>query len=137
MISGGQLIVRYAAFAAMATFANILAQMLFFAIYSGRGALLVAIGIGTLIGLVVKFILDKKWIFFDTKTGIHANGVMFLLYSFMGVLTTMVFWVTEIAFALLFEAHFMKYVGAVIGLATGYFIKYHLDRRFVFRRVVA
>lgn len=31
---------------------------------------------------------------------------------------------------------FAKWVGAIMGLGVGYVVKYHLDKRFVFGRVV-
>ncbi len=50
----------------------------------------------------------------------------------MGLVTTMIFWGFEYGFHLIFESKKMRYFGGIIGLAIGYFIKYHLDKRFVF-----
>jgi putative flippase GtrA len=33
-----------------------------------------ALGAGTLVGLVVKYVLDKRWIFFDETRGARAQG---------------------------------------------------------------
>ena len=52
----------------------------------------------------------------------------------MGVVTTLIFWGFEFTFEYLFRTKFMRYLGAVIGLSIGYFIKYNLDRRFVFNQ---
>ena len=38
----------------------------------------------------------------------------------------------EFAFQLLFGTDGMRYLGGVVGLTVGYFIKYRLDKRFVF-----
>ena len=50
----------------------------------------------------------------------------------MGSVTTIIFWCTEYLFHLIFTADFMRYAGAIVGLSIGYYIKYQLDRRFVF-----
>ena len=72
---------------------------------------------GTLTGLIVKYILDKKYIFqFQTKT-IKEDSFKFLLYSFIGVLTTLIFWGFELSFNALFSFDSAKYAGAVIGLS--------------------
>jgi putative flippase GtrA len=57
----------------------------------------------------------------------------FALYTIMGLLTTVVFWGFEWGFHWAFETKEMRYLGGVIGLAIGYLIKYHLDKRFVFK----
>jgi putative flippase GtrA len=58
----------------------------------------VALAAGTLVGLVVKYVLDKRWIFYDETRGARAQGRQFFMYSLMGVATTAIFWVTETAF---------------------------------------
>ena len=50
----------------------------------------------------------------------------------MGVFTSAIFWGTEYAFHLIFAGDFMRYVGGVLGLTIGYYVKYQLDKRFVF-----
>jgi len=62
---------------------------------------------------------------------------LFILYGFMGVFTTLIFWGVEWAFQVLFQTDAMRYVGGAIGLTVGSFIKYHLDKRFVFKQVAA
>jgi putative flippase GtrA len=57
----------------------------------------------------------------------------FILYTAMGVVTTLVFWGFEFGFNSAFQDKNMRYLGALIGLAIGYWAKYHLDKRFVFR----
>ncbi|MFQ6550881.1 GtrA family protein [Aestuariibius insulae] len=123
---------RYTAFAVIATILNLLAQRLSLSIYDGAASVEIAIGVGTLVGLVVKYILDKVWIFDDRRTGTATHAKLFGLYTLMGVATTAVFWGTEYTFWLIWETHLMREVGGVIGLAIGYVIKYPLDKRFVF-----
>ena len=57
------LAIKYAIFAVISIFFNLLFQYLSFLIYSDFGELYVAMFFGTLSGLVVKYILDKKFIF--------------------------------------------------------------------------
>ena len=50
----------------------------------------------------------------------------------MGVVTTAIFWGMELTFNAIDSGNRSRFLGAVLGLAIGYFVKYHLDRRFVF-----
>jgi putative flippase GtrA len=88
---------------------------------------------GTATGLVSKYVLDKFWIFDDRSVQITDNLLKFFLYTLTGALTTSIFWGLETTFALLGDRQSMRYLGAAIGLAIGYFVKFHLDKRFVFR----
>jgi putative flippase GtrA len=87
---------------------------------------------GTLAGLIVKYILDKKFIFYHVVENKKEDAKKFALYSLMGVFTTLIFWGTEITFDTLLQDPNAKYLGAVIGLSIGYIIKYFLDKKFVF-----
>ncbi len=128
------LVLRYAAFAAVATVANLGAQRLVLA-QGETGALLVpAMIVGTAVGLVVKYALDKRWIFFDTASGLRAHSSRFSRYSAMGLITTALFWATEAGFWWVWRTETAREVGAVLGLAVGYGVKYWLDSRFVFNR---
>ena len=57
------------AFAVLATLANLGAQRVVLALLDVKGELAAAIFVGTGVGLVVKYVLDKRWIFFDTSYG--------------------------------------------------------------------
>lgn len=131
-MSRSQLIIRYVAFAVLATVANLGTQRLVLGWDASAWGFGVAIFTGTLVGLVIKYVLDKRWIFADVGTGIKAHGRKFSLYTLMGVVTTAIFWGTETAFWLAWHTEMMREVGAVLGLAVGYIVKYNLDRRFVF-----
>lgn len=128
------LVLRYTLFAVIATIVNLLVQELSLLLYSDRFALYVAILAGTLAGLYTKFILDKHYIFRFQTEGLGEHGKHFLLYSLMGVFTTMIFWGMELGFEFIFETRLMRYVGAILGLSIGYWVKYQLDKRFVFVR---
>jgi putative flippase GtrA len=126
------LVLRYTLFAILATFANLATQRLVLGSDDSGATFAVAVAAGTLVGLVLKYILDKRWIFQDSSAGIKAHGKKFTLYTFMGLVTTAIFWSTETAFWLIWQSHAMREIGAVIGLSIGYVVKYILDRRFVF-----
>lgn len=128
-----KLAITYAILALIATAANIGAQDLVIRVYSGMFDVLLSVAIGTGVGLVVKYVLDKRYIFkFRARSAVH-DGQVFSLYVLMGVATTLIFWGFEFGFHYLFETKEMRYLGGVIGLAIGYVTKYHLDKRFVFR----
>lgn len=126
------LVFRYAAFAVIATIVNLGVQRLVLSQDSGGTTFALAVGAGTLAGLITKYMLDKRWIFHDLDTGVRAHGRKFSLYTTMGVITTAIFWGTETAFWLIWQTEAMRELGAVIGLGIGYVVKYQLDRRFVF-----
>ncbi len=132
MTGATRIVVLYALFAAIATAANIGCQVLVIALYFGPYAVPLSIFVGTAAGLSIKYVLDKRHIFsFKADNLIHDRS-MFMLYSVMGVATTALFWGIEYAFHLVFGTDAMRYLGGVIGLTLGYFIKYQLDKRFVF-----
>ena len=126
------LVLRYATFAVIATIANLCVQRLVLSQGSDGLTFALAVGTGTLVGLVLKYMLDKRWIFYDLDTGVKAHGQKFSLYTSMGLVTTAIFWGIETAFWLIWQTDVMRELGAVIGLSIGYAVKYNLDRRFVF-----
>ncbi len=127
------LVSRYIAFAVVAVAINLAVQRV--VLLGGDNWLWFALALaaGTLAGLVVKYVLDKRWIFYDQTAGAAAQGRQFGLYTVMGLVTTAIFWVTETAFWLIWGTDAARELGAVIGLSIGYITKYQLDRRFVFR----
>ena len=116
MLNPSALVMRYTAFAAIATGVNVATQYVSNSLYSGSFELLVAMVMGTATGLVTKYLLDKRYIFFDLDNSLRGHSVKFTLYSILGVLTTLIFWGTELAFEALSDDRHMRYVGAVIGL---------------------
>lgn len=131
-MSASGIAVRYAAFAVIATLANLGTQRLVLSTLEARLELAPAILAGTAVGLVVKYVLDKNWIFYDASTGLAAHGRRFSLYTTMGIATTLVFWSFEAGFWYVWRTDLMRETGAVLGLAIGYIVKFELDRRFVF-----
>jgi putative flippase GtrA len=128
------LVVTYALLALIATAVNLGSQMLSVWCYRGPFAIPVSILAGTGTGLVLKYVLDKRFIFkFQTRDLAH-DGSLFLLYTAMGLITTTLFWGVEYAFHLYFGIDSMRYLGGALGLVIGYTAKYQLDKRYVFRK---
>lgn len=126
------LILRYAGFAVVATIANLATQRGILQLGDTGGHFAAAVGAGTIVGLVIKYVLDKSWIFYDVETGVKNHRRKFTLYTAMGLITTAIFWGTETAFWLIWQTEMMRELGAILGLSVGYVVKYNLDRRFVF-----
>ena len=120
-------------FAAAATSVNILLQRITLSVVHVRFALPFAMMVGTAAGLLLKYILDKRYIFIYKPVRKSDDLLTFTLYSLMGVVTTGVFWITELFFNYVFHFEEAKYLGALVGLIVGYSFKYYLDKRFVFR----
>lgn len=123
----------YAVFAVVAVLVNLGIQRLVLAEFTGVSGYVLALVSGTGAGLIVKFILDKKWIFFDKPQDFGSEARKFSLYALTGIATTLLFWGTETLFLLVWQTDRMREAGAVLGLVLGYSIKYRLDRAYVFR----
>jgi len=128
-----RLAVVYTLFAVVATMVNIGFQEICIRLYHGPFAISLSILVGTAAGLVAKYALDKRHIFRFQANSAKHDAQMFALYTAMGLVTTAVFWAMEAAFEVAFGTKVMRYVGAILGLAIGYVLKYQLDKRFVFR----
>ncbi len=134
-MSTGTLVFRYVAFAVIATLANLGTQRLVFWAFGDSAVwFLVAMAAGTGVGLVLKFVADAIWIFDAAPVSVRQGGGQFLLYTLTGVVTTLLFWVTETVAWVWFETDTAREIGAVLGLAMGYTLKFQLDKRFVFRK---
>ncbi|WP_232824600.1 GtrA family protein [Blastomonas sp. UPD001] len=129
-MTGLMLVLSYAGFAVLATLANLASQRAVLALLPG--GLLLALAVGTLVGLVVKFWLDRTWIFAGKASAGSSTTGTFGLYAATGVVTTLIFWGFETAAWLIWQTHLAREIGAVTGLAIGYLVKYRLDRRYVF-----
>jgi len=126
------LIFRYICFAVLATIANLIAQRVVLGFDNTAQGFIFAIAFGTFIGLVTKYLLDKRWIFHDKSVGLRMHSHKFTLYTAMGIITTAIFWGMETVFWLVWKTDFMRELGAILGLSIGYIIKFNLDRKFVF-----
>ena len=128
------LVAKYAMFAVLATAVNIACQDIVVRSLTGQWALGWSVLVGTAAGLLLKYYLDKRYIFNFVADGVGHDTRTFAVYTLMGLVTTVIFWGFEFGFEWLFNDRLLRYLGAVIGLGIGYFMKYHLDKRFVFAR---
>jgi putative flippase GtrA len=126
------LALKYGLFAVAATLINLLTQEASIRTYAGAWSLTIAILAGTLSGLVSKYQLDKHYIFLFQANSRHEDMGKFFAYALTGCLTTALFWGSELGFHYWFGSTTARYFGACIGLATGYGLKYQLDKHFVF-----
>lgn len=122
----------YSLFALIAIIFNFLMQELFLYIYIGKYALFGSVFLGTLSGLIIKFYLDKIFIFQYLTNSVKQDFTLLILYTFMGGMTTIIFWIFEFGFYHIFSTDLMKYIGGFFGLVIGYLTKYYLDKKFVF-----
>jgi putative flippase GtrA len=96
-------------------------------------SLLVMMGTATVVGFIFKYLADKLVIFKDTTAYISTKHLrQVLLYGSFAVLTTIIFWGTELTFKAVWDHPFSEYIGGAIGLAAGYTVKFVLDRTWVF-----
>ena len=124
---------RYIVFAVISTLLNLISQYFTLLIFNGPLSLYVAIFNGTLVGLISKYFLDKKFVFDFNPIDKKNEATTFFFYTLTGIITTLLFWAVEITFDIIFEAETAKYIGAIIGLSIGYTIKFQLDKKFVFK----
>lgn len=127
----------YALVSAVATACNLLTQAASMALYQGPHAIALSVLAGTASGLPVKYALEKRFVFLFKANDLAHDTRLFVLYGFMGVFTTAVFWGVEYAFHVLFGSDGMRYLGGALGLTLGSWLKYHLDKRFVFKGALA
>lgn len=127
--------ILYLIFAVVATAANLATQFLSFALLNA--SLVVGMAAGTATGLGVKYLLDKMFVFrVKWQSPTDEIGAM-LCYSLTGVATTLLFWGTEYFFNAALDSQSGRYIGAIVGLSMGYYIKYRLDKNFVFRETAS
>jgi putative flippase GtrA len=124
--------VRYVLFAVIATLANLVTQEIVIRV-APVAPLTLSILMGTATGFILKYGLDKKWVFEDDYGGHRQELQKITLYGAFSVLTTLGFWGFEVAFWMIWQTDLAKYTGAVLGLAIGYTAKFILDRTFVFK----
>jgi putative flippase GtrA len=130
--TAARIAVLYTLFAVVSTAINIGSQMLSIWVYTGPFSVEVSILVGTAMGLPLRYFLEKRYIFDFTSQSLTHDGKLFIIYSAMGVITTLIFWGTEYAFHLIYDTDFMRYFGGIVGLSIGFYIKYQLDKKYVF-----
>lgn len=131
-MSATRLVIFYALFAGLSIVANIGSQKLSLITYSGAFSVPLSVVVGTAVGLIVKFALDKIWIFRYRHRDLSHGIRSFLLYTVMGLATTAIFWGFEFGANAIYHSEPARLTAGVIGLVIGYIVKYRLDRKFVF-----
>ena len=124
--------ILYTLIAVLSTAINIGTQMISIWTYDGPYGVEVSILLGTASGLPLRYLMEKRFIFAFQSQNIAHDGKLFVLYSGMGVVTTAIFWGVEYVFHWVFASDFMRYVGGVMGLSIGFYVKYQLDKKYVF-----
>ena len=117
----------YFLFALISSFINIIGQHIFLNYYEN---LFLAVIAGSAAGLVFKYILDSSIVFDGNK---QISLETFLRYAFIGACITQIIWIVEVIFLNIYGTVFMRDVGALLGIALAYYIKYEMDKRFVFK----
>lgn len=126
------LISKYIIFCILAIFVNLSIQRVTFYFFDHDLTFYVAILFGTCAGLLFKYYLDQRWIFYEIRKGLKQQSKNFIIYTSFSVLTTLIFWGSEAFFWFVYETEYMREIGAILGLTLGYIIKYQLDKNFVF-----
>ncbi len=127
-----RLVSTYVLIAGFAALINIGSQMAVVALYKGPYYIHISIAAGLIVALPVKYVLEKYYVFSFESRDLGHDTRLFAAYTALGASTTLVFLATEYAFHYLFDTDAMRYLGAALGLALGHYLKYHLDKRFVF-----
>jgi len=127
-----RLLIKYIFFSILATAVNLLSQRLIISENFDTNNYIIGVLFGTIAGLLLKYFLDKNFIFYENEKRIKQNLKKFSFYSLNGVLTTIVFWSIETIFYFVFKTTLMREIGAIVGLSFGYSIKYFLDKKYVF-----
>jgi putative flippase GtrA len=128
--------VRYVVFAVVSSFCNLVAQEMIVQTVP-MAPLMASVLLGTGVGFFVKYLLEKRWVFLDGYEGHRAEIRKIVIYGLSGVATTLLFWSAELGAWSTWQTVEAKYVGAALGLGFGNWVKYRLDRRYVFARTSA
>ncbi len=86
--------------------------------------------VGTGIGFVFKFIVDKFLIF--KEKSINRTLKQITVYTIFAIFTTGIFWGVESLFQILFSFENRELIGGFLGLSIGYTVKFFLDKKWVF-----
>jgi putative flippase GtrA len=131
-LSSHAIAVRYIMFAIIAGLANLATQEATIQVLPPLVPVMLSVLAGTAVGFVVKYLLDKSYVFLDGYDGHVAELRKVFLYGFFSIATTLLFWAVELSFWYIWNTIEAKYIGAVGGLSIGNWLKYMLDRTWVF-----
>ena len=137
-----QIYLLYMAFAALAIAINLVVQRMVewillsssWASYELLGLsvwFVLALGFGTAAGFLFKFVVDKFLVFKTKIVTLRETKGEFVKYLLFAIVTTIIFWGTEISFFLLLGKE-CYLIGGLVGLIIGYSLKFFLDKEYVF-----
>jgi putative flippase GtrA len=129
---GSQILVEWT-LSPLETFQQVVTINLLIKTFSLQLYFLLKLAVGTILGFLAKFLLDKFVVFQEKHAGAGATLQQIFIYGLFAVVTTLIFWGFQISFELIFPAPYMDLIGGLLGLVIGYTLKYFLDKRFVFR----
>lgn len=89
--------------------------------------------VGLFVGFVLKYLLDKKYVFNDGYENRNAETRKAGLYAFMSILCTILSVCITGSFKIVFGVQLAKKVGWFLGLILGYTAKFFLDKKYVFK----
>lgn len=133
LLASHVIFVRYVLFAFVSGMANLASQEIVLRLIPAV-PLMISVLSGTGVGFLVKYILEKRWIFLDPYENHVAEIRKIIVYGLFGVGTTLLFWGIELGAWHLWGTVEAKYIGAAVGLSLGNWIKYVLDKHWVFWR---
>ena len=116
----------YFLFAFLSSIVNLIGQHIFLNYFEN---LFLAVVCGSAAALIFKYVLDSSIVFEGNR---EINLKTFLTYAFIGACITPIIWIVEVTFLNIFGTVFMRDVGALIGIALAYYIKFEIDKRYVF-----
>jgi hypothetical protein len=121
----------YVGFALLAVAGNLGAQWLVTRVLGPYSMFLIELVAGTGVGVVIKFLLDRAFIFDDSakQRPVAKQATLYLMTS---VATTILFWGGEGLCVLLLGKTDARFAVGAFVLSVGYLLKYQLDKRITF-----
>jgi hypothetical protein len=117
----------YTLFAAFSAMINIGAQILSIRAYKGLYSVELSILIGIFVSAPLRYLLEKCHVFVFKSNNAAHDVKLFFQFSFMGLLTTIIFWGME------YDAiDTMRYISGLTGLLIGFYMKCQLNKKNVF-----
>jgi len=115
--------IKYSIYFVIAILINLLFQYLLDLFLKGVFQVYISIAAGIKAGLFIKYFRDKKYIFSFQIITFKTDFLMFVLFSVMGIATTIIFWGTELVFFFYLSFCSAKHIGGLPGFSVAYYIK--------------
>ena len=91
-------ILRYCPFFLLTNVANLAFEWLIFLLGESITSSTLVVGLGTMVGLVLRYFPDKWWIFERKNTDVKAHYGQFSHYTIIGIITSVINWSNELGF---------------------------------------